>query len=130
MIEVDELIEMALKEDIGDGDITTSSVMKTSRGATAHLIAKEKFILAGIDIFHQVYKKLDQPHDEADAESHRDDYQNDYHTCLCPSGGGAVRDHAEIERINRQQGNDRRQSHCPHDNADRMPQDIVFHKYE
>ena len=60
MMEVDELIEMALKEDIGDGDITTSSVMKTSRGANAHLIAKENFILAGIDIFHQVYKKLDQ----------------------------------------------------------------------
>ena len=60
MMEVDELIEMALKEDIGDGDITTSSVMKTSRGANAHLLAKEKFILAGIDIFYQVYKKLDQ----------------------------------------------------------------------
>jgi len=60
MIELDERIEMALREDIGDGDITTSSIIKTSRRATAHLIAKENLILAGIDIFQQVYKKLDQ----------------------------------------------------------------------
>lgn len=60
MIEVDELIEMALREDIGDGDITTSSIVRTSHKATAHLNAKEDLILAGIDIFHQVYKKLDQ----------------------------------------------------------------------
>lgn len=60
MIELDERIEMALREDIGDGDITTSSIMKTSHRVTAHLIAKENLILAGIDIFQQVYKKLDQ----------------------------------------------------------------------
>ena len=60
MLELDERIEMALREDIGDGDITTSSIMEASHRATAHLIAKENFILAGIDIFQQVYKKLDQ----------------------------------------------------------------------
>jgi len=59
MIEIDELVEMALREDIGDEDITTSSIVRTSRKATAQLGAKEKLILAGIDIFHQVYKKLD-----------------------------------------------------------------------
>jgi nicotinate-nucleotide pyrophosphorylase (carboxylating) len=59
MIEVDELIEMALREDIGDGDITTSSILKSSQEAVAHLIAKEHLILAGIDVFHKVYKKLD-----------------------------------------------------------------------
>ena len=59
MIEVDDLIEMALREDIGDGDITTSSIIKTPLRATAHLIAEERLILAGIDIFHKVYKKLD-----------------------------------------------------------------------
>jgi len=60
MLELDERIEMALREDIGDGDITTSSIMEASHIVTAHLIAKENFILAGIDIFQQVYKKLDQ----------------------------------------------------------------------
>jgi len=59
MIEIDELIEMALREDIGDGDITTSSIMRTPLRATAHLVAKERLILAGIDIFHKLYKKLD-----------------------------------------------------------------------
>ena len=59
MIEVEKLIETALREDIGDGDITTSSIIRTPLKATAHLIAKERLILAGIDVFHQVYKKLD-----------------------------------------------------------------------
>ena len=59
MFETDKLIEMALREDIGDGDMTTSSIVSTPLEATAHLVAKEGLILAGIDIFHQVYKKLD-----------------------------------------------------------------------
>lgn len=59
MIELDELMEMALREDIGDGDITTSSIVRTSQKATAQLSAKGNLILAGIDIFYQVYQRLD-----------------------------------------------------------------------
>ncbi len=59
MIDANELIEAALREDIGDGDITTSSIIRTSLKADAHLIAKERLILAGSDVFRQVYKKLD-----------------------------------------------------------------------
>ena len=59
MFETDKIIEMAMKEDIGDGDMTTSSIVSTPLKATAHLLAKEELILAGIDMFHRVYKKLD-----------------------------------------------------------------------
>ncbi|MBW2184035.1 MAG: carboxylating nicotinate-nucleotide diphosphorylase [Deltaproteobacteria bacterium] len=59
MIDASELIEAALREDIGDGDITTSSIIRTPLKADAHLIAKERLVLAGIDVFHQVYKNLD-----------------------------------------------------------------------
>jgi len=59
VFETDKLIEIALREDIGDGDITTLSIVSTPLKATAHLVAKEGLILAGIDIFHRVYKKLD-----------------------------------------------------------------------
>ncbi len=59
MIDASELIEAALREDIGDGDITTSSIIRTPLKADAHLIAKERLVLAGIDVFYQVYKKLD-----------------------------------------------------------------------
>ena len=59
MIEVNDLIELALREDIGDGDITTSSLIKTPLKGVAHLLAKERLILAGTDIFRQVYRKLD-----------------------------------------------------------------------
>jgi nicotinate-nucleotide pyrophosphorylase (carboxylating) len=59
MIDASELIEAALREDIGDGDITTSSIIRTPLKADAHLIAKERLVLAGSDVFHQVYKNLD-----------------------------------------------------------------------
>lgn len=59
MIDANELIEAALSEDIGDGDITTSSIIRTPLKADAHLRAKEGLILAGSDVFHRVYKKLD-----------------------------------------------------------------------
>jgi len=56
----DELIDAALREDIGGGDITTSSIIRAPLNADAHLIAKERLLLAGSDVFYQVFKKLDQ----------------------------------------------------------------------
>lgn len=57
--EVDALIDLALREDIGDGDITTSAIIRDSAGASAHLIAKEQLVLAGLDMVQRVLKQLD-----------------------------------------------------------------------
>ena len=59
LLEVDALIDLALREDIGDGDITTSSIIRSPVRALAHLIAQERLVLAGLDIVHRVFAKLD-----------------------------------------------------------------------
>jgi nicotinate-nucleotide pyrophosphorylase (carboxylating) len=59
MVTLDNLIDQALSEDIGDGDITTSSVLEKPMEVTAHLIGQETLIVAGLDIFSRVYEKLD-----------------------------------------------------------------------
>ena len=61
MVYVDDLIEKALSEDIGDGDVTTSAIMTTPRTLTAHLLAREPLVVAGIDVVCRVYAQLD-PH--------------------------------------------------------------------
>lgn len=55
----DELIKLALKEDITSEDITTNSVMKKYCKGTVELICKQDGILAGIDVFKRVFEILD-----------------------------------------------------------------------
>lgn len=59
MFNIDILIEEALKEDIGHGDITTLSIVNEETKAEACIITHEPIILAGIFIPELLYKKLD-----------------------------------------------------------------------
>jgi len=59
MVTLDNLIDQALSEDIGDGDITTSSILEKPLEVTAHLVGQESIIVAGLDIFRRVYERLD-----------------------------------------------------------------------
>jgi len=56
---VDRIIENALDEDIGPGDITTSAVVDPELRGEAHLLAKEELILAGTEVFSRVFSILD-----------------------------------------------------------------------
>lgn len=56
---VEKLIQEALDEDIGPGDITTDSIVTKERVAVATVTAKEPLILCGLDIFKAVFIKLD-----------------------------------------------------------------------
>ena len=58
-VHIDTIIDFALDEDIGSGDITTSSIINSSLKGKAHLIAKEEILLAGIGIFAKVFSRLD-----------------------------------------------------------------------
>ena len=56
---IDNLIDLAFAEDIGEGDHTTlCSIPKTAIGK-ASLVIKEKGVLAGVDIAIKVFHKLD-----------------------------------------------------------------------
>jgi nicotinate-nucleotide pyrophosphorylase (carboxylating) len=56
---VDRIIENALDEDIGPGDITTSAIVDPELKGEARLLAKEELVLAGMEIFSRVFSILD-----------------------------------------------------------------------
>jgi nicotinate-nucleotide pyrophosphorylase (carboxylating) len=58
MFEIQRIIETALQEDIGLGDITTEVTIAPETMARAELVAKEDFVLAGIDIAGRVFKTV------------------------------------------------------------------------
>ncbi|MCK5837077.1 MAG: carboxylating nicotinate-nucleotide diphosphorylase [Desulfobacula sp.] len=56
---IDNIIKLALFEDSGLGDITTESILSGSVSGRGVIVAKESFILAGIQVARQVFKLLD-----------------------------------------------------------------------
>jgi len=56
---VRKLIEEALFEDIGPGDITSEAVIPDEASSTAEIIAKQDLVLAGIIIIREVFRKMD-----------------------------------------------------------------------
>jgi nicotinate-nucleotide pyrophosphorylase (carboxylating) len=57
---LDEFINNALKEDIGDGDHTSLACIPEDNKGKARLLAKEEGILAGVRIAPLVFHKIDQ----------------------------------------------------------------------
>jgi nicotinate-nucleotide pyrophosphorylase (carboxylating) len=53
------LIDIALMEDIGSGDITTDHSIDPKIEGRGEIIAKETGVIAGLEIAEQVFKKLD-----------------------------------------------------------------------
>ena len=56
---IDHLIEIALQEDIGTGDITTENLVDPELRGRGILIAREPLVVAGIDIAQRVFEILD-----------------------------------------------------------------------
>lgn len=56
---VDELIDLAFAEDIGDGDATTLSTIPADAMGKQRLIVKEEGILAGVEMARRVFEKFD-----------------------------------------------------------------------
>jgi nicotinate-nucleotide pyrophosphorylase (carboxylating) len=56
---IEKLIEDALWEDLGPGDVTSESVIPEEASATAEIIAKQDLVLAGILVVREVFRKLD-----------------------------------------------------------------------
>ena len=59
-MQVDQLIRMALQEDITSEDVSTNAVMPTATKGTVDLIAKEDGVIAGLDIYARVFTILDE----------------------------------------------------------------------
>ena len=59
-MQADQLIRMALMEDITSEDVSTNAVMPCETKGTVDLIAKEDGIIAGLDIYARVFHILDE----------------------------------------------------------------------
>ena len=56
---IDELIDLAFAEDIGDGDHTTLSTIPASAYGKQQLIIKEEGILAGVEVAKRIFERFD-----------------------------------------------------------------------
>lgn len=56
---IDDLLNLAFAEDIGDGDHTTLCCIPEEEMGKQHLLIKEEGIIAGVDIALKVFKKFD-----------------------------------------------------------------------
>ncbi len=59
MHSTDDLIEIALKEDIGYADITTDNLVGPELEGVGVIIAKESLVVAGLEIAKRVFQRLD-----------------------------------------------------------------------
>ena len=56
---IDDLLNLAFAEDIGDGDHTTLSTIPATEMGRQHLLIKQPGILAGVEIARKVFEKFD-----------------------------------------------------------------------
>lgn len=59
-LNADELIKMALKEDISNEDVSTNAVLKGYKRGKADLICKQDGVICGLPVFERVFKILDE----------------------------------------------------------------------
>lgn len=57
---LDDLIDVALAEDIGSGDVTTKAIIGDQEKAKAVWVAKQDGVVAGLDAAKFVFQKLDE----------------------------------------------------------------------
>lgn len=57
--DIRSLIDLALAEDIGTGDITSLATVPADRTATAVMLAKDVGVLSGIDVAREVFRTVD-----------------------------------------------------------------------
>lgn len=59
MNSIDHLIDLALAEDIGSGDITTDALIDADIRAGGVIVAKEPLVIAGLDVAKKVFLRCD-----------------------------------------------------------------------
>src|SRR5215470_12208709 len=54
-----ELIDFALREDVGDGDVTSEYFVEEKDQASGRIIVKERAIIAGTEVSAEVFRRVD-----------------------------------------------------------------------
>ena len=58
-LQIEEIIDLALAEDLGKGDATTEALIPGDRQGTGFVVAKEEGILAGTEAANRVFQRVD-----------------------------------------------------------------------
>jgi nicotinate-nucleotide pyrophosphorylase (carboxylating) len=56
---VQRLLDLALEEDVGGGDVTTAAVIDESQEAEADIVARERLVVCGLGIMEAVFMRFD-----------------------------------------------------------------------
>jgi len=56
--QIDRLLDLALEEDLGSGDVTTQALIPEDLQGEAHIRAKEKLVVAGLPLAARVFARL------------------------------------------------------------------------
>ena len=56
---VQRLLDLALEEDVGRGDVTTQAVIEETQEAEAEIVAKERAVVCGLGIVEAVFTRFD-----------------------------------------------------------------------
>lgn len=56
---IEDLIDLALKEDIGPGDITTDNIVTADMQGKGIVVAKQDMVIAGLQVAEKVFKALE-----------------------------------------------------------------------
>jgi nicotinate-nucleotide pyrophosphorylase (carboxylating) len=56
---LDQLIDLALEEDVGTGDVTTEHLVPTQAKGHGAIVAKENLIISGLDVARRVFQRID-----------------------------------------------------------------------
>ena len=54
-----QLIELALEEDLGRGDVTSSTIFDEAATAEGRIMAKESLVVSGLDLGREVFRRID-----------------------------------------------------------------------
>jgi len=57
--EVDRIVDLALKEDLGTGDVTSQSVLGAGQWGEGHIVAKAPCTVVGLFMVERIYARLD-----------------------------------------------------------------------
>jgi nicotinate-nucleotide pyrophosphorylase (carboxylating) len=58
-LRIEEVIDRALAEDLGEGDVTTEALIPGDKQGMGLIVAKKEGILAGMDVAEQVFHRID-----------------------------------------------------------------------
>ena len=57
--EVERIVELALEEDLGRGDVTTAALIPSDERGKGHILARSEGIVAGMGVAAMVFRKVD-----------------------------------------------------------------------